>query len=839
MSPSMAARALLLVAPLLAWTTPGHAADAPDTRTRMSAQEWAAGRAQFRPRLKPPEAPAAGDEYWSAEFGLPSPDGILYCAARFGNDLIVGGSFQQIGGVPVNNIARWDGTAWHAMGDGTSDRITCMTVYDGSLYVGGRFQYVEGRFSPNIAKWDGHAWTPVGLGLGTYYCCYDVKSLAVYQGDLVAGGDFGPAQRADAQGIARWDGATWRPFGDGVGGVVQTMQVVGDSLYVGGLFSMAGGVPSANVALWDGAAWSPLGQGTNGTRWAWGVRALALYHGRLFAGGDFDSAGGQPAQGLASWDGTSWSPAPHNDSGLITALAVHNDTLAVAVFPDMLLSDGVAWIGELPGLRGGPTQLLSDPSGLIAVGSLNLEDASSNARGFGVARWDGQSWRGYEPWDARMKGLAMFAGMPAHVSCLASFQGDLIAGGLIDFAGTGTGWARAGTVERWDGAGWTPMVDWWLFGSGLARALLSDGDTLYAAGRFGGLMPGWPQSTVLRWSEGSWTALDTLSYSGSCLSKYRGRLMVGIARSQSDQPPDGGVFAWNGAGWDRIGPTGGPFEFQGVYSMTVHEGLLVAAGQFASIGGVPASGFAAWDGTTWRAFGGPGPQYAYPPSPWIAGVASYQGYLVAAGDFLGPHGDVPLVVWDGSTWTPIEGITGYARSMSVVRGSICVSGNLHLTALSRDATVAIGTLTGGWWPLGSGLNAPPDAIIEHDGAVCFGGYFSEAGGRSAFGIARWNGLGPVPQPPTPWLSPGRPNPFVAGADFSIQLGHPGKVRVAVYDVRGREVAILDTSDRPAGTYTTRWDGRDRAGQPAPAGVYFINVRDAAGATSSRKIVRLR
>ena len=48
------------------------------------------------------------DAGWSNGFGLPSIDGYLNCVAHFGNDIVVGGSFTRIGGIPLNNIARWD-----------------------------------------------------------------------------------------------------------------------------------------------------------------------------------------------------------------------------------------------------------------------------------------------------------------------------------------------------------------------------------------------------------------------------------------------------------------------------------------------------------------------------------------------------------------------------------------------------------------------------------------------------------------------------------------------------------------------------------------------------------
>src|SRR5262245_11638043 len=52
----------------------------------------------------------------------------------------------------------------------------------------------------------------------------EVRALAVYQGQLVAGGAFGVADSIPLAGLARWDGSAWQPLGDGpsracVGGI--------------------------------------------------------------------------------------------------------------------------------------------------------------------------------------------------------------------------------------------------------------------------------------------------------------------------------------------------------------------------------------------------------------------------------------------------------------------------------------------------------------------------------------------------------------------------------------------------------------------------------------------
>jgi hypothetical protein len=64
-------------------------------------------------------------------------------------------------------------------------------------------------------------------------------------------------------GIARWDGASWRALGEGVNGRVEAVAVSESGIvYVGGSFSRLGGSPTifaSNIAAWNGTNWSVLG----------------------------------------------------------------------------------------------------------------------------------------------------------------------------------------------------------------------------------------------------------------------------------------------------------------------------------------------------------------------------------------------------------------------------------------------------------------------------------------------------------------------------------------------------------------------------------------------------
>jgi hypothetical protein len=84
-----------------------------------------------------------------------------------------------------------------------------------------------------------------------------------------------------------------------------------------------------------------------------------------------------------------------------------------------------------------------------------------------------------------------------------------------------------------------------------------------------------------------------------------------------------------------------------------------------------------------------------------------------------------------------------------------------------------------------------------------------------------------------------PNPFRNATEARFSLGRAGRVDAAVYDIMGREVRPLARGLwLGAGPQTLRWDGGDRDGRPAAAGVYFVRVRAAGGAWTG-PVVRMR
>ena len=262
---------------------------------------------------------------WHQMLGIETePNGYVAALAVFddgqGSALYVGGNFATAGGTTVNNIAKWDGTNWSALGAGTNNEVWALTVFDDgsgeALYVGGNFTAAGGMGAYFIAKWDGSNWTPLGAGMGAAVdalTVFDEGDLGSGQPLLYAGGWFTTAGDLVVNSIAKWDGSSWAALGNGVGpepSSVTSLAVYDDgngpALYAGGGFETAGGVEANNIARWDGMDWSGLNNGMNS-----GVFGLAVFDDgggpALYAGGEFTTAGGVAATKIAKWDGSNWA----------------------------------------------------------------------------------------------------------------------------------------------------------------------------------------------------------------------------------------------------------------------------------------------------------------------------------------------------------------------------------------------------------------------------------------------------------------------------------------------------------------------------------------------------
>ncbi len=263
---------------------------------------------------------------WNGQRWMPVGEGfngtVFALTLSETGQLYAGGNFTEGNGNPISRIARWDGTNWHALGNGVSNFIASnpAAVYAmafneaGVLFVGGDFSRAGSGEASGIATWDGSTWQEFGSGVRGFGCL-DLRLDNVYavhfdkDNNLVIGGLFEEAGSITANGIARWVDDTWQALGDGVKvsrcGSVRTITSYEGALYIGGSFSLNANEDVTDLAMWDGVAWQSLGQGVGGNPAS--VQILHAHATGLFVGGRFSEAGSTPANSVAKWMGGTWT----------------------------------------------------------------------------------------------------------------------------------------------------------------------------------------------------------------------------------------------------------------------------------------------------------------------------------------------------------------------------------------------------------------------------------------------------------------------------------------------------------------------------------------------------
>jgi trimeric autotransporter adhesin len=774
--------------------------------------------------LSPSLPLASGDELWWDGFGLPVIDGYVVCMAQYQGSVVVGGRFRYIGTVQVNNIARWDGTHWSGFGDGIDGQVNALSVFQGELVAAGSFTSADGVPAQGIARWNGQAWSALGEGLqdDSGYYGY-VTALTSHDDDLIAGGDFSVAGGTPVHSIARWNGATWDSVGAGFNGLVTSLVVAMDTLYAGGEFTGSGDTPLSNVARWDGSGWADLGggvgltpvYGSNGR-----VTALASYQGSLIVGGYFDQAGDSTVSNLAGWNGSTWTGLGY--AGGVTALGIAQNTLFVSTWGALLNTwDGVSWQG-VSGFEGYAYTLLGVDSDLYIGGQLLASDESTKAMAVSIARYANGTWHDLATWDDHMKGLAGRYGGPGYVTTLTSYRGKVVAAGSFWYPTDPPAWHQSNGISSWDGERWAdlPRIPAGDYSSGVT-SLLSVVDTLYAGGYFYAYDSTNQVRPVFRFANDQWTPLGASRFFPNALAVYAGSLLA----AGRDSDSTAGVYRWTGTSWQSIGTLSG--FIPSANTLSVVDGRLVVCGRFSSVDGVPVSNIAEWDGSHWKPLG------AKLPSSLLDGAYGtvYEGKLVVAGPLS------MVVRWTGSSWEIMGSLLANDAAISSTGGGLFIGGYYRQPYDPYEGYGVAQWDGHDWVELGSGTNRPVTSFLAHGGALYMGGAFSRAGGKSSFAMARWDGL---PSPVTaPAFLAAAPNPFRATTQFSYRATRDGSVRVAVFDLHGREIALLEEGGRTSGIHTVTWNGHDKSGRDVAAGVYFIRAALPGGEVLSRKVVRVR
>lgn len=234
-----------------------------------------------------------------------------------GTYLWVGGAFTNISGGYSPGLQLYlPGSGWYTVGDVVPGQSVNALAYDGTYwYAGGNFTNIGNVTANNIAYFDGTAWHPMGTGMNT-----NVQAILATNGVVYAGGRFTTAGGVTVNRVAEWNGSAWSALGSGLTGSSSSAQVsalawINTNLYAAGSFTTASGITASGVAGWNGSAWFALGSGFYSTLGSGGPGsglALAAANNDLYVGGLFTSAGDKPAISISRWnDQMNFYPPPH------------------------------------------------------------------------------------------------------------------------------------------------------------------------------------------------------------------------------------------------------------------------------------------------------------------------------------------------------------------------------------------------------------------------------------------------------------------------------------------------------------------------------------------------
>ncbi len=101
------------------------------------------------------------------------------------------------------------------------------------------------------------------------------------------------------------------------------------------------------------------------------------------------------------------------------------------------------------------------------------------------------------------------------------------------------------------------------------------------------------------------------------------------------------------------------------------------------------------------------------------------------------------------------------------------------------------------------------------------------------------GIGDRPSSPaTARLLGSYPNPFNPSTAIAYEVDRVTDVTLAVYDIAGARVRVLESRRAQPGRSETRWDGTDAEGRHVASGVYFVRLT-ANGAVDTGRMVLLK
>lgn len=714
----------------------------PGYRGSFDASGWKVVSGQGEAPRFAPAASAEKDASWSTDFSAPGTSEQIRAVAIRGDEIFIGGTFTTVGKTVANNVARWDGSAWHALGEaeknGVDGSVYSLAVTDTDVYVGGSFFHAGGRLVNGVARFDGAAWHHLGSdenpGLNGFFLL--VYAVAVAGENVYVGGFFQEAGGQPASSFAVWNRSsnTWAEAHGGVRqsdpddpAYVYTIAVSGSSLYLGGKFERVGGVAAKNIAKIDLARNRASALGTGADDW---VNRIVVSGSTVYAAGFFKRAGGRLVNNVAKWNGRGWQA----------------------------LGSGLRM--DAPGGVGIRILGLTLVDGQLYVSGHFTH--AGNVRVDSVARWDGARWSNL---DSGLRAGIRIRRIGDAFAMAGDSNGIYVAGFLN----------RAGSTEAHQIARWSPRDRVWTAVAdagphlgvydGLVNTVAVNGNDVYVGGAEM-IVGGTVAYGIAKWDGRTWSTLGEGESNGvnGFINKIvfapDGSLYVGGFFSRAGDVTSFHVARWDGREWSSLGyGVGGP-PYSQVFALAVDGSDLYVGGLFTDASGTPVNNIARWDGEAWHPLGVP-PYDGIDPYGIVFALEATKGALYVGGFFYEAGGVYvgSIARWDGREWSPFEGggIDGLVYDIAADGEKVYVAGSFSSAGSVPANNIAVNTGSG-WEALGDGLQSAEfdfaygNSLTVENGVLYVGGYFERAGDLVANGLAAWDGQG--------WVSLGGTNGVV-------------------------------------------------------------------------------
>ena len=699
-------------------------------------------------------------------------DGSVNAVVPTSRAIYIGGNFRSIGprtgpGVGIDALTGKSSGLAQAAGGG---RVVKAVVPDGSggFYIGGNFTHVGGMPRTGLAHiLAGGKVDPRFDPRPRAVARTAVDALALSGQTLYVGGRFdsiGGQQRTNIAALVATTGRStgWNP---GASGTVDALRVSGNTVYAGGDFSSIGGQPRENIAALDAGtgratSWDPQASARSGYfPHTPPVTALAVSGSTVYAGGKFDSIGGQPRGGIAALDATTgqatgWDPNPNYP---VNALRVSGQTVyAGGIFTsiggqrrnriaalDITSGQATLWNPDAraPYATGHVDALAVSGSTVYAAGDFRSIGGQPRTNLAAVDAVTGKA----TGWNPRTNGYGY---------AIARSGRTVYAGGAFNSVGDIRTRNGLAALDPKTGAptSWNPGSVWG--GNGVVEALAASGNTVYVGGDFskiGGRSR--PDIAAIDATTGklrNWDPHPTLSPGGppvealavSGRTVYVGGYFTSIGGKPRNNlaaldATTGDATSWNP---NALGDSGYRYPF--VYVLAVSGNTVYAGGDFASIGGKTRNAIAAIDATSGKPTGwNPNVPSVY-DSVWTLAVS---GRIVYAGGNFDAIGGKPrknIAALDATTgkatsWNPSA---YYPVSAVAVAGSTIYAGGEFnsIGGRPRNRLAALDATTGRATPWNPSPLGSVDALaVRPDGSLWAGGAFPGFPTVAQSGIARF------------------------------------------------------------------------------------------------------